>query len=493
MRIRRLEEQLIRKIAAGEVVDRPAAVVKELIENALDAQATRIQVGLAGGGIDLIRVADDGVGMTPEELRLAVERHTTSKLESEEDLRRIRTLGFRGEALAAICAVAKVRLLSRPREGGEGHELVVEGGRVVADRPAPRAPGTTVEVRELFYGVPARRKFLKSPSAEARAALGAVRRLVLAHPEVGFQVHSEGRRVLDLPPVDAPRARICQVYGAAFCQRLVEVELIEPGYRLLAFFAPPEAARPTRVDQHLFFGGRPVQPGPLAAPVYQVYHRYLGRGAHPAFFLYLDVDPELVDVNVHPKKEEVRFRGERAVQDLLRRAALRALGGTVVSLSPPPATAPAPASPAPRPTTPSAPLWDQPPPQRGWRVLGQLRRAYIVVETEEGLEIVDQHVAHERVLFEKWQDEGEVATQELLVPVQLEVPFDRAEPCGGPCPGWPGWGCCWSPSARGDFCCGAGRPPWPVDRRAWGFRPRFWRWRSCSFLGSPPWWSCGGR
>ena len=425
MRIRRLDEGLIRKIAAGEVVDRPAAVAKELVENALDAQASSLEIELRGGGIELISVADDGVGMTPEELRLAVERHTTSKLASEEDLRRIRTLGFRGEALAAICAVARVQLLSRPRGEEAAHELVVEGGRVLVDRPAARAVGTTVEVRDLFAAVPARRKFLKSPVAEARATLGAIRRLALAHPRVGFRVTAEGRKALAAPGVAGPLPRIRQVYGSAFAEKLIEVRLSEPGYELLAYFAPPEAARPTRVDQHLFLSGRPIRPGALAAPIYQAYRRYLGRGAHPAFFLYLDVDPELVDVNVHPKKEEARFRGEAAVQDLLRRAAMRALGGKVVSWHPRPEPAPPPSRP--RPVAPGEPLFSQGPPQRPWRLLGQVKDSYLVIETEEGLELVDQHVAHERVLFEKWRDGAELAVQELLVPVQIEVPFDRAE------------------------------------------------------------------
>ena len=429
MRIRKLDEALIRKIAAGEVVDRPAAVVKELVENALDAEAAHVEVELRGGGIELISVADDGVGMTPEELRLAVERHTTSKLSTEEDLRRIRTLGFRGEALAAICAVAHVRIVSRPKGSEVAHELVVEGGRAKEDRPAARSVGTTVEVRDLFAGLPARRKFLKSPVAEARAALAAVRRLVLAHPEVGFAVRSEGREVLAVPPVEGQRARIKQVYGAEFARRLIPVELVEPGFKLVGLFAPPEAARPTRVDQHLFLSGRPVRPGALVSPVYQVFSRYLARGLHPAFFLYLDVDPELVDVNVHPKKEEVRFRAERLVQDLIRRAAMRALGSQVTTLggwAAPirPETSPGAAEKIEE----AAPLFSEAEVRkRPWRLLGQVQRAYLVVETEEGLEIVDQHAAHERVLFEKWRDGGKVPVQELLVPVQVEVPFDRAE------------------------------------------------------------------
>ena len=429
MRIRKLDEALIRKIAAGEVVDRPASVVKELVENALDAEAARVEVELRGGGIELVSVADDGVGMSPEELRLAVERHTTSKLSTEEDLRRIRTLGFRGEALAAICAVARVRIVSRPRGGEAAHELVVEVGRVKGDHPAARPIGTTVEVHDLFADLPARRKFLKSPTAEARAALAAVRRLVLAHPEVGFAVRSEGRDVLAVPPVEGPQARIKQVYGAEFAGRLIPVELVEPGFKLVGLFAPPEAARPTRVDQHLFLSGRPVRPGALASPVYQVFSRYLARGLHPAFFLYLDVDPELVDVNVHPKKEEVRFRAERLVQDLIRRAAMRALGSQVTTLGGWAAVVrPEPSPGAAAKVEEAAPLFSEAEVRNWpWRLLGQVQRAYLVVETQEGLEIVDQHAAHERVLFERWRDGGKVPVQELLVPVQVEVPFDRAE------------------------------------------------------------------
>ncbi|MCR4392552.1 MAG: DNA mismatch repair endonuclease MutL [Candidatus Acetothermia bacterium] len=425
MPIRRLDEAVVRKIAAGEVVDRPASVAKELAENALDAGGKRIAVDVDAGGIALLRVADDGHGMAPDELHLAIERHTTSKLATEEDLRHIRTLGFRGEALAAICAVARVTLLSRPRGAEAGHELRVEGGTVTADRPAARAVGTTVEVRDLFFNVPARRQFLDSPPAEARRVLTALKRLVLAHPAVAFAVRSEGRAVLDVPPAADPLVRIAQAYGRDFASRLIPVEMREPGFHLQGWFGPPELARPTRVDQHLFLSGRPVRPGVLAVGIAQAYGRFVPRGQHPAFFLYLDVDPELVDVNVHPKKEEVRFRAEGAAMDLLHRAALRALGGRVVALGPVEAVPPAGPAPraegeAPKPLLAAAQ-------GRGWRVLGQVQGRFIVVEAEDGLEIVDQHVAHERVLFERYRDEEVMPAQEFLVPVQVEVPFDRAE------------------------------------------------------------------
>lgn len=427
---------MIRKIAAGEVVDRPSSVVKELVENALDAQADRIEVAIEGGGIDLLRVADNGTGMSGDEMHLAIERHTTSKLTHEEDLHHIRTLGFRGEALAAICAVARVTLLSRPRGSEVGHTIRVEEGRVKEEGPAARAVGTTVEVRDLFWNVPARRRFLDAPPAEARHALSSLRRLALARPEVAFRIWSEGREVLAAAPARDPLDRIGQLYGPEFASRLLPVVLKEPGLQLRAWFAPPELARPTRVDQHLFLSGRPVRPGVLSLGIAQAYVRYLPRGRHAAFFLYLDVDPELVDVNVHPRKEEVRFRSEGAVRDLLRRGAWRAMGGSGVTIPPLEGGSQTWAPPAPPPTREGEPVAAEPalPGARPWRVVGQVQGSYILVEEEEGLEVVDQHAAHERVLFERNHGRSPVPTQEFLVPVQLAVPFDRAAALDGAIP-----------------------------------------------------------
>lgn len=430
-RVRRLPEEVVQKIAAGEVVDRPASVLKELVENSIDAGAQKIRVEVERGGISRLLVSDDGCGMTPEEMELAIERHTTSKIASEEDLRHIKTLGFRGEALAAICAVARVRLISRVPEAPAGFELLVEGGKILTERPAAHPVGTTVEVRDLFFNVPARRKFLASPAGEARRCLELLRHLCLAHHGLGFLVISEGRKVLEVPPARSPLGRIEQIYGSTLARRLIPVEMEEPGHRLLAFFSPPELVQASRVDQHLFLNRRPVRLGNLAVPIYQVYSRFLGRGQHPLFFLFLDVDPEIVDVNVHPKKEEVRFQNEEAVMDLLRRAALRALsafsptwGGAAVPLSRP--ATPAPSS---QPTPQELISLGEPAPkqEKTWRILGQVQRAFIVVETAEGLEIVDQHVAHERVLFEKLQDREEIQVQRFLIPVQVELPFDQAE------------------------------------------------------------------
>lgn len=429
MRIKRLPEEVIQKIAAGEVVERPASVLKELLENSLDAEATKIRVEIERGGIDRIVVSDDGCGMTPEEMRLAIERHTTSKIAKEEDLWYIQTLGFRGEALAAICAVAKVRIVSRSKGAELGYEILVEGGKIRDERPAPHPVGTTVEVSDLFFNVPARRKFLSSKAAEARGCLEVLRHLALAYPKIAFSVNSEGRKVLDLAQAVSPLARIGQIYGEALAKKLIRLEMEEPGMRLLAFFSPLEFSRPTRGDQHLFLSGRPVKLGNLAAPIYQVLGQVLSVGQHPVFFLYLDIDPKLVDVNVHPRKEEVRFQNEEAVKDLFRRAAMRARG----AFSPTWEGKPVPTASQKTPPPPST-LGSQEemisfgaPKEKPWRVLGQVQKTFVLVETSDGIEIVDQHVAHERILFEHFRDGAEVPMQRFLIPVQIELPFDQAE------------------------------------------------------------------
>ncbi len=461
MRIHRLDEALIRRIAAGEVVDRPASVVKELVENALDAEAEVVEISLRGGGIGEIVVADDGVGMTPEELPLAVERHTTSKIRREEDLLSIATLGFRGEALAAICAVARVRVISRPRGAQEAYELSVEGGRKGVVRPAARREGTTVEVRDLFFNTPVRRKFLRSPRAEARHSLAVLRALALGHPGIRFQVSSEGRDVFSFPAAEDPLGRIAQIYGRRFASQLLAVELEGQGYVLRAYLGPPELQRPTRSEQYLFVSGRAVIPGSLGAYVEELYRRYLPRGAHPVFFLYLDVDPLLVDVNVHPKKEEVRFRNEAAVKDLLRRAVQRALGTVPVRV-------PIPGSQGE--SEEGTPLEFLPYSRgRDWRVLGQVRRSFILVETPEGLEIVDQHVAHERVLFERYDGTREIPTHLLLVPLPLELPPDAAAALGRLLPELRRLGVLLEPFGKKGFLL-RGWPAPLVDKRKLSFR-----------------------
>jgi len=470
MRIHRLEEGVIRQIAAGEVVERPASAAKELVENALDAGAARVEIEVRSGGIAGLTVRDDGSGMDPEEMRLAVERHTTSKLREEQDLQRVRTLGFRGEALAALCAVARVALTSRPSGRAEGYMLRLEGGHMAEERPAAHAAGTTVAMEELFFNVPARQAFLQSPTAEARQTLAVLRRLALGHPQVGFFVRSEGREVLVAPPAADRRARAAQVYGRALADALVEVELASDEARLWGLFGLPETARPTRGDQIVFLKGRPVRLGPLTRHLYAAYERYLPRGRHPVCLLYLELDPAAVDVNVHPRKEEVRFRTQGAVGDLVHGAAVRALGNLPApapeasdlhgrSIWPQRVATPSFTGPGPMLGFPQLGAGDRP-----WRLLGQTSRGYAVLETEDGLEILDPHAAHERVLFERYSGR-QVPAQTLLMPVEVDVPFDRAAALERALPRLAELGIVLEPFGRGSFRLSG----WPAplsDRQA---------------------------
>ncbi|MDO9712935.1 DNA mismatch repair endonuclease MutL [Paracraurococcus lichenis] len=335
MPIRLLPETTANRIAAGEVVERPAAVAKELVENALDAGATRIAVTLEGGGIERVVVEDDGAGMGPEDLALAVERHATSKLPEEAMLFRIATLGFRGEALPSIGAVARLTLTTRPK-GGDAHALTVEGGRKGPVLPAAGAPGTRVEMRDLFYAVPARRKFLKSPRSEAEAAVEAVRRLALAWPEVGFRIALEGREVLALAPQDRA-ARIHALLGADFAAAALPVAGEGGGLALAGLAAQPAYTRATGTEQHLVVNRRPVRDPQLRTALRVAYRDLIAAGRHPVAALFLEVPPEAVDVNVHPMKTELRFREEAAVRGLLISALRRALSAGAGEAVPAPA------------------------------------------------------------------------------------------------------------------------------------------------------------
>ncbi|WP_165982639.1 DNA mismatch repair endonuclease MutL, partial [Dankookia rubra] len=335
MAIRLLPETTANRIAAGEVVERPAAVVKELVENALDAGATRIAVTLEGGGIERITVEDDGCGMGPADLELAVERHATSKLPEEAMLFRIATLGFRGEALPSIGAVARLAITSRPA-GGDAHALAVEGGRKGAVTPAAGAPGTRIEMRDLFYAVPARRKFLKTPRSEAEAAVEAVRRLALAWPGCGFRVQVEGREVLSLPPQDRD-ARIHALLGADFAAAALPVGAEAGGLLLSGLAAQPAHTRATGTEQHLVVNRRPVRDPLLRTALRVAYRDLITVGRHPVAALFLEIPPEAVDVNVHPMKTELRFREEAAVRGMLIAALRRALSAGAGEAVPTPA------------------------------------------------------------------------------------------------------------------------------------------------------------
>ena len=322
--IRRLPPTTADRIAAGEVVERPAAAVKELVENALDAGARRVSVTLEGGGTDRILVEDDGAGMSPADLALCIERHATSKLPDEATLFRIATLGFRGEALPSIGAVSRLSITTRPREG-EGHAIAVEAGRVGEVTPAAAPPGTRVEVRDLFFATPARRKFLKTPGTEAAHAVEAVRRLALAWPEVGFRVQVDGRTALDLPPAGRA-ARATALLGRDFAGAAVPVEGSWPDLSLEGLAALPTHHRATAAEQHLVVNRRPVRDPLLRAALRVAYRDVLASGRHPVAALFLEVPPEQVDVNVHPMKTELRFRDAAGVRGALIASLRRALG-----------------------------------------------------------------------------------------------------------------------------------------------------------------------
>ena len=332
--IRPLSGVLVNQIAAGEVVERPASVVKELVENALDARAGKVVVELETGGARLIRVRDDGFGIPSGELTLALSRHATSKIAALEDLDRIASMGFRGEALPSIASVSRLTLESRPRDAAvdapgrvDGARVRVEGGARGAVEPAALKPGTTVEVRDLFYNVPARRKFLRTPRTELRHVEDAVRRLALARPDVSFALHHDARKVLETNRRMERARHLSRLLGQEFAERALEISFEAGGLSVRGFLAPPEAAR-TRPDlQFLFVNGRGVRDDVVRHAVRVGFGDSLAGAGYPAFVLYLGVEPGMVDVNVHPTKHEVRFREPRHVHDFVRHAVARSLGG----------------------------------------------------------------------------------------------------------------------------------------------------------------------
>jgi DNA mismatch repair protein MutL len=447
-RIRRLSSDLANQIAAGEVVERPASVVKELVENALDAEATRVRVEIDQGGLTLVRVSDDGIGMDAQDAALALERHATSKIAEKEDLVRLRTFGFRGEALPSIASVAKFRMLTRARGSAEGTEVVIEGGGVARVRPAGAAEGTSVEARDLFFNVPARRKFLKTTATEAAHVSEVMLLAALARPDVTFFLMRDGRLAREWLRVATRRERAAQTMEG----EAVEMCLGERGpMRVEAHLAAPERARAGAVALHLIVNGRPVRDRQLARAVAQAYGSVLEPGRYPVGVVYVDLPPDQVDVNVHPQKSEVRFADMRALLDavtrelhqaLARAFSLPALGAGRASSSDPWRLAPdRPSSPpstlGERQTLPSpASLAELPEPAsdgglfRGSRFyaslefLAQVRATFLICCGSDGLYILDQHAAAERVTFHRLRcayASRSMATQRLLLPVVLEL------------------------------------------------------------------------
>jgi DNA mismatch repair protein MutL len=436
MAIRRLPDSLVNKIAAGEVVERPASVVKELVENALDAGARAITLDLRDGGAALVRIADDGHGITAEELPVALERHATSKLAHDHDLDAIATLGFRGEALAAICAVSRFTVTSRARGDSQGLRLAGEGGAVSQRLTVPAEVGTTIEVHDLFFNTPARLKFMKAAATELAASLRIVGQLALAHPAVRFRVSNNGRAALAAPAAADLRERIGALWSWQTAERLLAVDRAEHGIRVAGWASPPDITRGGRDDIVVIVNGRPVRDPALSQAVLTAYRPLLPRDRFPLVVLAVSLASADVDVNVHPTKAWVRFRQPRVVQEMLVAALHEALRRPTVvpalGADPPPWPGQTAADTAVAAEQPAL-FQEAPAPystRRFGRVLGQVQDTFIVSTTDDEVFFLDQHVVHERVIFEQVRGQleaGPLDSQTLLFPETLELgPASRA-------------------------------------------------------------------
>lgn len=473
--IRRLPETLINRIAAGEVVERPASALKELVENAVDAGAVHVHVRLSEGGLAMIEVSDDGCGMSPDEIELALERHATSKL-PDEAIEQVETLGFRGEALPSIASVARVTIESRPQGSADGWKRVVDNGALLSEGPAALPPGTRVRVEHLFDKIPARRKFLRSARSEWAASLDVVRRLAMARPDLGFTLENDGRRALHVQPGETLEARVAQLVARELAGNSVAVDLERGDYHLTGVAGLPTYNRGLADHQYLFVNGRPVKDRLLIGAVRGAYADMLARDRHAVLALFLQVPGSEVDVNVHPAKTEVRFRDPALVRGMVVSGLRHALStGDRRSAQAPSASAMAawqaePLAPSPeyqasifsQPWRPEARVSDAGQAWRGYEqslmapptaraepaaepvadgeryplgvARGQVANTYIVAEAEDGLVIVDQHAAHERLVLERLRaagaGQGITPAQAMLIPevVELEeVACDRLE------------------------------------------------------------------
>ncbi|KZM51592.1 DNA mismatch repair endonuclease MutL [Labrenzia sp. OB1] len=490
MQVRQLGEQVINQIAAGEVIERPASVIKELVENAVDAGASNIEIVTAAGGKTLMRVADDGEGMRRDDLNLAIRRHCTSKI-SDDDLFDIRSLGFRGEALPSIGSVARLAIQTRHREEDHAWAIAVEGGRQLPVTPAARTRGTQVEVRDLFFATPARLKFLKSDRAEASAITEIVKRIALAYPQIGFALSGADRQPLNWPAArggEPHLARIAQILGQDFVDNAMDIDAEREGVRLTGFAGLPTHHRGNAQHQFFYVNGRPVKDKLLLSGLRGAYADVLARDRHPVVVLFLDLDPVQVDVNVHPAKADVRFRDSQLVRGLLVGSIKHSLvqaghrsstSNAAVALDALRAHAPGNGSGAAYGRPAAAPRWDPEvfrpvnasgAPASGFaeqpqeRFVGpdgadafdvpsadarahevpvesektglplgaaraQVHETYIIAQTGDGVVIVDQHAAHERLVYERLKEalaKKEVARQILLIPEIVELPEEDA-------------------------------------------------------------------
>lgn len=454
MPVRILTEETINKIAAGEVVERPANAVKELVENALDAQARLIEIETAGAGRNLIRVRDNGTGMPREDLELAVIRHATSKISNFNDLTSLTTMGFRGEALPSIAAVSRLHIQSQPRAEQSGWEISVDGGKVKESRAWAGATGTIVEVRDLFFNTPARAKFLKTDTTERHRIAAILEETALARPEIAFRVIAEGKTQFDTPPATDITERVMDVLGKAFASTLLRVEVDIPQVQLLAFCTRAQESRTARDHQFLFVNQRPVNlPKSMMRALYDAYSGQLAVGRHPGALLYLTVDPADVDVNIHPTKREVRFAREQEMYQLLYRAIRQAVASTPLTY--------AASSPAVTSSPGSGPVGSVPPMPKTFfhpsnlfeavrssglynrttapvpvqtessfekapqlRMIGTIFDLYVLAQDNDTLLIIDQHAAAERVRYERYlaqSKRNQIAVQPLLLPETIEL------------------------------------------------------------------------
>ncbi len=458
--VRILSDRVANQIAAGEVIERPAAVVKELVENALDAGATRIEVEFRHGGRALMRIEDNGHGMTRDDALLALERHATSKIAEAADLDRLHTFGFRGEALPSIASVSRFELQTRPAESDAGTEILVNGGKFVHVRECGRPVGTRIEVTHLFNSVPARRKFLKTDQTEAAHIVQCVRLYALASPRVAFTLIEDGREIFRSPECTTLVERVEEIFGRQVADAVVPIESSESGLKLSGLIGRPGVGRATRHEMIVFVNGRPVDSRTLNYALIESYHESLPKGRYPLAFVFFDCDPAAVDVNVHPAKREVRFRSEPQVRSFVIRSVLqrlRELGGPIApptTAGPaalPPGLAPLAVPQAVRPV--AAPAVWSPPVVRGperpvmppaapplpaapnvqpaptiqnlhWRFVGLAHGSYALFETAAGLVLLDRRAAHERVWFDRLVVQfagGAVPSQRLLLPLPLEL------------------------------------------------------------------------
>jgi DNA mismatch repair protein MutL len=471
-RIRLLPETVASQVAAGEVVERPASVVKELIENSIDAGARKIDILIRRGGISLVRVVDDGCGMDRDDALLSLERHATSKIRSAADLQAVATLGFRGEALPSIASVSRFRLTTREAGAVAGTEIVVNGGKIDIVRDGGEAPGTQVEVRSLFYNLPARRKFLRSENTESRNIEHQIHLQAIGHSQIGFSLLRNDRMLFQLPAAGTLGDRIRDSYGIELLERLVEINgTFSRNIRIAGFIGQAGLSRQTRAQQLVFVNGRAIESGLLTAALREGYHTALMKGQYPVTFLFLEIDPASVDVNVHPAKREVRFRDPAAVREAIVHSIQQTLErgrvgwqekfrSPVIAPNAVPekvapdlklrAQAAAPQEihrelphldrtvagvvdpsrlPIPRADSTADALAmqrsQQIAAQRQFQIIGVLNKLYVLMENADGLVLVDQHAAHERILFEELRrrmEEQGVPTQKLLLPQTFDVP-----------------------------------------------------------------------